>query len=332
MSSPLVQFNICCVVFNGTQPAPNTPPIARYTVLDATGLTLTYYHFNKSCSSNNSDTFDTFDTLNCQVSDNIQGKSTQKKDNNGIFNDEFIHKSVRYANAMSMYIEGVELRTTRMLLAAGFPASRCIIVNDQIKDASIIPTGANFKQGASFSKAIDLLTPYQLDNLRVVWYDGCNTVLGNVADRKHHPNKDIFKLLSKMKNDFTLFVTYAMRTNLRKDRVRKALKGLNTDDSETDVEDYKLHPLKKCKQLMGAINKRQKRADRLRQLNTKIHEALYALDRRSMKEKQIAIITKTIEMAKYNIKESPTVIKYKSQDEKKGTNMVFIKFELIKIT
>ena len=263
-----------------------------------------------------------------------------------------------------MYIDGINLRTTRMLLAAGFPASRCIIVNDQIKDASIIPANAHFKHRASFSKAIDLLTPYQLDNLRVVWYDCCNTVLGNVVDRAHHPKKDIFKLLSKMKIDFTLFVTYVARTNLRQDRVRKALKGYDTDDSETEIDDYsdfsqvsqpvchtllRSVPKSKTRSLQKAnkahvaanlrkpkryIDKKQKRDTYTRNTgkrltNTQIHEALYLQDKRKMEEKQIEILTRTIELTGYIIKESPIIIKYKSTDvNRKSTNMVFIKFTL----
>ena len=129
-----------------------------------------------------------------------------------------------------LYLDGSACRTTNVIVETGILPSQCIPVNnDKEIFQKIKKIAPNAKYG-NFKDVVKLLGDEGLKNVRYVWYDGCSTILGDIAIT---PIEDIEILLDYINHDFTLAITYAQRTNHPMTAyIRKRISGipLTTED------------------------------------------------------------------------------------------------------
>ena len=169
----------------------------------------------------------------------LEGTTKQKTKNNMVFVNVCVDAFIAFGiNTMILYIDGMKRRTSEMAIAAGIPPSQLIPVNDDPEIASHLRKLAPNTICAKFCDALDLLSPEMLISIRVVWYDGCATLIGN---KQSCPMDDINKTLSNIKNDIILAITFSSRSNHKLDkRTAKILDStpeeLQDDSSDTEVE------------------------------------------------------------------------------------------------
>lgn len=109
--------------------------------------------------------------------DKEQGASQQKTRNNGYW----VNASIEAANILRMYkllyIDGPEARTTRVALGAHFNTSDCTVASNNFN--AVLVAKLN-ECNAYLGTPMQVLRKFDIkDKFTSVWYDGCQTLLGN---------------------------------------------------------------------------------------------------------------------------------------------------------
>jgi hypothetical protein len=159
----------------------------------------------------------------------IEGNSSFKDMCNVKVATSHFYKYKQNKLAKIMYLEGPNCRTTRELLRHGIPLKNCIPIScNELK--------FNFKplfKPCYFNEVIREMQKRDFDNIETVWYDGNSTIFGN---NKIKPKQDIILLLNRMCRDFTLFITFSVRSNHKREKYIDLLID-NPDDSDTEIEE-----------------------------------------------------------------------------------------------
>ncbi len=129
-----------------------------------------------------------------------QGMEKQKVINNLVWCNAAVAVSLQTNRYKTLYIDGPEARTTRILRDAGYNAADCIPVNN----ASSSPE----EKRLTFSECVKAS---KFDGLSAVWYDGCGTLLGTSNNKPLHDIKDLLDVNNL--DGAILAVTFCMRDN-----------------------------------------------------------------------------------------------------------------------
>jgi hypothetical protein len=161
-----------------------------------------------------------------------EGATTQK-----VFNNIDTLTLVADGKGYIVYLDGINSRTTRIAYDMGIQMSRCIAITNQQEaydNLAEYQTHGLTAYLGNFFDVIEKLSKDVLENLDVVWYDGCGTVLGSI-DKKIHPCNDVEKLLKLADCNFMLVMTFSFRARHRR-RPHFSLMQNEDSDSDTEVE------------------------------------------------------------------------------------------------
>ncbi len=147
-------------------------------------------------------------------SDNTrQGDSAQKRINNGDWCNATTIAAIEHKSYKVLYIEGTEARTSWVLRDAGFEAYDCVPVSI---DVSAVYASKKYVYNAFQAtpmRTLQLLNSQE--KFISVWYDGCQTLKGNVKEDIFPIEEINYILNNNVQSGSILAVTFCTRGHRR---------------------------------------------------------------------------------------------------------------------
>ena len=162
-----------------------------------------------------------------------EGATIAKSKINLLFANKAVDIHKTYGEVLAVYLDGLECRTTRCILDTGLSGINCIPVNDNATICDALNQLVPWSMLGSFNSAIGSLPTYMVLLPLLVWYDSCQTIIGD--SKNCTPIEDVGKLLDKVGKDFTFAITFSSRAaNIVDDYTKKKLNGVIT--TKRDLE------------------------------------------------------------------------------------------------
>ncbi len=137
-----------------------------------------------------------------------QGTEKQKIINNLVWCNAAVAVSLQTKRYKTLYIDGPEARTTRILQDAGYIMADCIPVNDAQHTVDVLKSYSTDVKRLTFAECVKA---GKFDGLSAVWYDGCGTLLGTSDNKPLHDIKNLLEVNNL--DGAILAVTFCMRDN-----------------------------------------------------------------------------------------------------------------------